>query len=82
MVVCKYMHTVRMAASRGYSLGWVNYDEQDRLRKATSPSSSWGGCRHGVVDVVRVNPSLGQYRFWQCRKTIPQFSPDCTYCQI
>jgi hypothetical protein len=29
----KYMHTVRMAASRGYSLGWVNYDEQYRLRK-------------------------------------------------
>jgi hypothetical protein len=22
----KYMHTVRMAPSRGYSLGWVNYD--------------------------------------------------------
>ena len=42
----KYMHTVRMAASRGYSLGWVNYDEQYRLRKATSPSSSWG-----VVDM-------------------------------
>ena len=38
----KYMHTVRMAASRGYSLGLVNYDEQHRLRKATSPSSSWG----------------------------------------
>jgi hypothetical protein len=42
----KYMHIVRMAASRGYSLGWVNYDEQYRLRKATSPSSSWG-----VVDM-------------------------------
>ena len=38
----KYMHRVRMAASRGYSLGWVNYGEQYRLRKATSPSSSWG----------------------------------------
>jgi hypothetical protein len=35
-----------MAASRGYFLGWVNYDEQYRLRKATSPSSSWG-----VVDM-------------------------------
>jgi hypothetical protein len=35
-----------MAASRGYSLGWVNYDEQYRLRKATSPSSSCG-----VVDM-------------------------------
>ena len=56
------MHTVRMAASRGYSLGWVNYDEQDRLRKATSLELFLGGCRHGVVDVVRVNPSVGQYR--------------------
>jgi hypothetical protein len=39
-------HTVRMAAIRDYSLGWVNYDEQYRLRKATSPSSSCG-----VVDM-------------------------------
>ena len=40
------MHTVRMAASRDYPQGWVNYDEQYRLRKALSPSSSWG-----VVDM-------------------------------
>ena len=40
------MHRIRMAVSRGYSLGWVNYDEQYRLRKATSPTSSWG-----VVDM-------------------------------
>jgi hypothetical protein len=40
------MHTVRMAASMGYTLGWVNYVEQYRFRKATSPSSSWG-----VVDM-------------------------------
>ena len=32
----KYMHTVRMAASRGYPQGWVNYDEQYRLCKALS----------------------------------------------
>ena len=42
----KYMHTVRMDASRGYFLGWVNYYEQYRLRKATTPSSAWG-----VVDM-------------------------------
>ncbi|XP_052076053.1 uncharacterized protein LOC127714117 [Mytilus californianus] len=42
----KYMQTVRMAASRGYSGGWVHYDEQFRLRKASSPFSSWG-----VVDM-------------------------------
>ncbi|CAG2231803.1 unnamed protein product [Mytilus edulis] len=42
----KYMQTVRMAASRGYSGGWVHYDEQFRLRKVFSPFSSWG-----VVDM-------------------------------
>ncbi|CAG2243714.1 unnamed protein product [Mytilus edulis] len=36
----------RMAASRGYSGGWVHYDEQFRLRKVFSPFSSWG-----VVDM-------------------------------
>jgi hypothetical protein len=52
----KYMYTVRMAASRGYSLGLVNYDEQHRLRKATSLSSSWG-----VVDM----------ELWMCVSTPP-----------
>ncbi|CAC5407681.1 unnamed protein product [Mytilus coruscus] len=37
---------VRMSASMGYSGGWVQYDEQFRLRKALSPSSSLG-----VVDM-------------------------------
>ncbi|CAC5359093.1 unnamed protein product [Mytilus coruscus] len=41
----KYMQTVRMADSRGYSGGWIQYDEQFRLRKALSPHS-WG-----VVDM-------------------------------
>ncbi|CAG2209864.1 unnamed protein product [Mytilus edulis] len=35
-----------MAASRGYTGGWVHYDEQFRLRKVFSPFSSWG-----VVDM-------------------------------
>ncbi len=38
----KYMDTVRVAASRGFNLGWVQYDEQYRLRKERNPSSSWG----------------------------------------
>ena len=38
----KYLHSVRLAASRGYPGGWVQYDEQYRLRKAQSPTSSWG----------------------------------------
>ena len=37
----KYMHSVRMAAVRGYADGWISYDEQYRLRKALNPASSW-----------------------------------------
>jgi hypothetical protein len=40
------MQTVRMAATREYAEGWIQYDEQYRLHKAHSPSSSWG-----VVDM-------------------------------
>lgn len=38
----KYMHTVRLCASRCYqNQGWKSYDEQYRMRKARDPSSSW-----------------------------------------
>jgi hypothetical protein len=37
----KYMHTNRLASSRGSSLGCVSYDEQYTLRKARSSQSSW-----------------------------------------
>jgi site-specific recombinase XerD len=41
------------------------------------------GCRHGVVDVVRVNPSLGQYRFWQCLNLDDvSFSENCNTLHI
>jgi hypothetical protein len=35
-----YMQTVRKAASRGVNGGWVQYDEQFRLRKTHYPTSS------------------------------------------
>ena len=41
MTCFKYLHTVRMAAFRGHSLGWVHYDEQYRLRKVLNSVSSW-----------------------------------------
>ena len=43
-VYLKYMHVVRLAASRVSNLGWVSYDEQFRLRKARVPQSSWFIC--------------------------------------
>jgi hypothetical protein len=39
-VYLKYMHVIRLAASRVSNLGWVLYDEQFRLRKARAPQSS------------------------------------------
>ena len=40
-VYLKYMHVIRLAASRVSNLGWVSYDEQFRLRKARALQSSW-----------------------------------------
>jgi hypothetical protein len=40
----KYMYAVRMAASRGYSLGWVNYDEQYRALLGGLSTWSCGCC--------------------------------------
>ncbi|CAG2240258.1 unnamed protein product [Mytilus edulis] len=37
----KYMHTIRLGAQRNQGMGWKNYDEQYRLRKAHEPSSLW-----------------------------------------
>ena len=56
----KYMQTARMAASKGYSGGWVHYDEQFRLRKVFSPFSSLG-----YVDM----------ELWLLRVSTPNVSP-------
>ena len=40
-VYLKYMHVIRLAASRVSNLGWVSHDEQFRLRKAKASQSSW-----------------------------------------
>ena len=38
----KYMHDIRLAASRQGHVGWAKYDEQFRLKKERYPTSSWG----------------------------------------
>lgn len=38
----KYMQSIRFAASKFVNSGWVQYDEQYRLKKARYPESSWG----------------------------------------
>ena len=37
----KYMHTVRLGASRSSGLGWKDYDSQFRMKKQSNPSISW-----------------------------------------
>ena len=38
----KYLHSIRLGASRFSGQGWKLYDEQFRLKKASNPASSWG----------------------------------------
>jgi len=38
----KYMYNVKLGASRCNGLGWRDYDQQYRLKKAQSPTSPWG----------------------------------------
>ena len=37
----KYMHDVRLGASRIRGLGWKEYDEQFRLKMSANPTKSW-----------------------------------------
>ena len=59
----KYMYTIRIGSKRMSGSGWIQYDEQYRLRKAMNPSSSWSimdselwllymNSNHGPVNVV------------------------------
>ena len=38
----KYLHSIRLGASRISGQGWKVYDEQFRLKMASNPASSWG----------------------------------------
>ena len=42
----KYIHTVRMAASRGYSLGWVNYSSNNKTLNARLLARVITGCHY------------------------------------
>ena len=39
----KYLHSIRLGASRISGQGWKLYDEQFRLKEASNPASSYGG---------------------------------------
>jgi hypothetical protein len=52
----KYLHTVRLGASRSTSLTWKLYDEQYRLRKVQNTSSSWA-CVDTELWLAYMSPS-------------------------
>ncbi|XP_071168809.1 uncharacterized protein LOC143042006 [Mytilus galloprovincialis] len=39
--ILKYMYSVKLGASRSIGLGWKDYDQQFRLKKARNPALSW-----------------------------------------
>jgi len=39
--ILKYMHVVRLCASRVQGMGWKSYDEQFRYRMSLDPTNSW-----------------------------------------
>ncbi|CAC5361232.1 unnamed protein product [Mytilus coruscus] len=39
--ILKYMYSVKLGASRSIGLGWKDYDQQFRLKKARNPAISW-----------------------------------------
>ena len=44
--ILKYIHTIRLGASRTSGLGWKNYDVQFRLKKEKNPAMSWAIVDH------------------------------------
>ena len=40
--ILKYLYNVKLGAKRSTGLGWKDYDQQFRLKKAKDPSVSWG----------------------------------------
>ena len=51
----KYLHDIRLGASK--AVGWINYDEQFRLRMAMNPSMDWGKV-DGELWLMCMTPSL------------------------
>ncbi|XP_048747863.2 uncharacterized protein LOC125660061 [Ostrea edulis] len=90
----KYIHTIRLGASRVKTLGWRNYDVQFRLKKEANPSLSFA-----VVDqelwllymysTTTIQSSYSQalllkcYDFnykGQCSKSRCQYKHECISC--
>ncbi|XP_062617622.1 uncharacterized protein LOC134279286 [Saccostrea cucullata] len=69
----KYMHDIRLGATRG--MGWKKYDEQFRLRRSVNPSISWAGIDPELwlmymhapsQQAVSTQPSPGQITHNKC----------------
>lgn len=68
----KYMRDVRLAASRCSNLGFMDYDQQFRLKRARHPTGSWGEVdselwllyivNSNTKELTAVNTNQGQLR--------------------
>lgn len=67
----KYMHIIRLAASRGCNQGWISYDEQFRLKKSRAPVTSWGLIDNELwmLYVTTPNNGTGQGQFWSTHRS-------------
>lgn len=59
IAMLQYVKTLRMAAYTTPGNGWINYDEQFRLRKAISPNMPWGELKSALWLTTVGNASYG-----------------------
>jgi len=60
----KYIYTVKLGASRASGLGWKDYDQQFRLKRAGNPSMPWGTVDQELW-LLYIHPSNNTYRSLQ-----------------
>lgn len=92
----KYMHTIRLGASRAKALGWRDYDIQFRLKKECNPNMSFAVVDQelwllymysplAVQGSVTQNIPLRCYEFnykGQCNKSVCQYKHECILCSL
>lgn len=92
----KYMHTIRLGASRAKALGWRDYDIQFRLKKECNPNMTFAVVDQelwllymysplAVQGSVKQNIPLRCYEFnykGQCNKSLCQYKHECILCSL
>lgn len=88
----KYLHDIRLGAER-HSAGWLQYDQQFRLRIASNPSMSWGQIDYELwliymnpQAITSGNPVVASvkrcydFNYSSCSRPVCQYSHTCLTC--